>query len=72
MPTVGKFDVKAVRVAWIHNTLELTPIALSENLRPEIEQNPLLETIDGPMPIEFDGTGNLESVLTGQPVAAAH
>jgi hypothetical protein len=70
MPTVGKFDMESVRIGWIHNSLELTPIALSENLRPEIERNPLLEVVDGPLDLTFDPTGNLESVLKGHPVAA--
>jgi hypothetical protein len=70
MPTVGKFNMEAVRIGWIHNTLELTPIALSENLRAEIEQNSLLEVIDGPMDLEFNGDGNLVNILSAQPVAA--
>lgn len=70
MPTVGKFDMQQVRTGWIHNTLELTPIALSENLRAEIEQNPLLEILEGPMDLDFDPAGNLEPVLGRQPVAA--
>ena len=70
LPTVGKFDMQAVRIGWIHNTLELTPIALSENLRAEIEQNPLLEIVEGPMELAFDGAGDLESVLSAQPVGA--
>jgi hypothetical protein len=68
LPTVGKFDMKAVRVGWIRNTLELTPIALSENLGSEIEQNPLLEIVEGPMELEFDGVGDLQPVLSGQTV----
>jgi len=70
MPTVGKFDMQAIRMGWIHNSLELTPIALSENLRSEIEQNPLLSIVEGPMDLEFDATGNLESVFSAQPVGA--
>jgi hypothetical protein len=69
MPTVGKFDMQAVRMGWIHNTLELTPIALSENLRAEIEANPLLEILDGPLALDFDASGNLQSSLTAQAVA---
>jgi hypothetical protein len=67
MPTVGRFDMQAVRIGWIHNSLELTPIALSENLRAEIERNPLLEIIEGPMDLEFDAAGNLESAFSAQP-----
>jgi hypothetical protein len=70
MPTVGKFDMQAVRLGWIHNSLELTPIGLSENLKAEIEENPLLEIVEGPLELEFDAAGNLAPVLTAQPVAA--
>lgn len=58
-PTVGKFRAGDVTIGWIRNTLELTPIVLSENLMPEIEKNPLLEVIAGPRPIQFDEAGNL-------------
>ena len=68
MPTVGKFEMQEVRIGWIHNTLELTPIVLSENLRAEIEQNPLLEILEGPMELEFDTGGNLQPVLSAQAV----
>ena len=68
MPTVGKFDMKEVRIGWIHNTLELTPIVLSENLRAEIEGNPLLEILEGPMELAFDAAGDLEPVLSAQTV----
>jgi hypothetical protein len=70
MPTVGKFVMESVRLGWIHNSLELTPIALAENMRAEIEANPLLEIVEGPLEISFDGSGNLEEVLKGSAVAA--
>jgi hypothetical protein len=70
MTTVGQFDMNAVRIGWIHNSLELTPIALSENLRPEIERNPLVEILEGPMDLPFDGAGNLEGVFRGAGVGA--
>ncbi|HVW84763.1 MAG TPA: hypothetical protein VHB50_08775, partial [Bryobacteraceae bacterium] len=44
--TVGKHDIADVRLGWIQNTLELTPVALSENMRAEIAKNPLLEIIE--------------------------
>jgi hypothetical protein len=68
MPTVGKFDMDAVRIGWIHNTLALTPLALSENLRPEIERNPLLEILEGPQELEFDGAGNLQPMEVRSPL----
>ena len=45
---------------WIRNTMELTRLALSENVRAEVEQNPLLE-IEATIDLEFDTTGNLIS-----------
>ena len=68
LPTVGKFDMNEVRIGWIHNSLELTPMVLSENLRGEIERNPLLEILEGPMELEFDAGGDLRPVLSGQAV----
>jgi len=59
-PTVGKFDPAEVTFGWIRNTLELTRLALSENLRAEIERNPSL-AIDGETEFNFDGAGNLLS-----------
>jgi hypothetical protein len=68
MPTVGKFDMQEVRIGWIHNTLELTPMVLSENLRAEIERNALLEIVEGPMELEFDAVGDLQPVLSAKAV----
>ncbi len=59
-PTVGKLDLATVTYGWIRNTMELGRLALSENLRGEIEANPLLE-IEGKTDFEFDGEGNLIS-----------
>src|SRR5580693_5266421 len=39
-PTVGKLDVSQVTIGWFKNSLELGNMALSENLRPQIESNP--------------------------------
>jgi len=49
-----------VTYGWIRNTMELTRLALSENVRAEVEQNPLLE-IEAAIDLEFDTTGNLIS-----------
>ncbi len=62
MPTVGKFEMSEVTVGWVRNTLELGTIALSENLRPEIAKNPMLEIL-GARNMEFDGDGNLLNIL---------
>jgi hypothetical protein len=57
--TVGKLNPASVTIAWIHNTLELGALALSENLRGEIDANPDLEIAGSAFPIEFDEAGNL-------------
>jgi hypothetical protein len=62
MPTVGKFEMSEVTVGWIRNSLELGTLALSENLRPEIAKNPMLEILDA-RDMEFDGDGNLRDLL---------
>ncbi len=70
-PTVGKTDLRQVTYGWLRNSLELDVIALSENLRPQIDKNPILEVI-ATHPMEFDSHGNLPDLLvpTGEPVAA--
>ena len=59
-PTVGKLDLSQVTYGWIRNTMELGLLALSANLREQVEANPLLE-IQGEIDFEFDGSGNLIS-----------
>ena len=58
-PTVGKFDIREVTIGWIRNSLELSQFAMSENLRPSIERNPMLEIVSPEREIEFDAAGNL-------------
>jgi hypothetical protein len=59
-PTVGKLDLSEVTYGWIRNTMELGRLALSENLLPQIEGNPLLE-VESTIDVEFDGGNNLIS-----------
>jgi hypothetical protein len=59
-PTAGRFDPMELEIGWLHNTLELHLMALSETLRAQIEANPTLEVIGGPAEIRFDQEGNLE------------
>lgn len=58
-PTVGKFELEDVTIAWIRDTLELDVLALSENLLPEIRKNPNLEILGPTREMEFDAEGNL-------------
>ncbi len=67
-PTVGKLDPAAVTYGWIRNTMELGRLALSENLRAQIEANPLLE-IEAAIDFDFDGHNNLISPF--QPIEEA-
>ncbi|MCZ2151332.1 MAG: lactate racemase domain-containing protein [Bryobacterales bacterium] len=72
-PTVGKFDSREVSIGWIRNTLELSPILLSENLIDEIRKNPILEVVGEAQPIEFDAEGNLVGMRQGvEPAGSAH
>src|SRR4051794_11780012 len=59
-PTVGKLDLDTVTYGWIRNTMELTRIGLSENVRAQVESNPILD-IEATVEFEFDGQGNLVS-----------
>jgi hypothetical protein len=60
VPTVGKIDLDEITYVWIRNTMELGRLALSENLRGEVEKNPLLE-IEATVDFDFDGQKNLIS-----------
>ena len=71
VPTLGRIDTREATVAWIRNTLELGELMVSENLRPEIEANPLLEITGDARPLEFDAAGNLLDLLKGVEVAHA-
>src|SRR3954467_5002210 len=60
MPTVGKLDLSEVTSGWIRNTMELGRLAISENMRAQLERNPELE-IESTIDVEFDGAGDLLS-----------
>ena len=62
-PTVGKYDLREVTYGWIRNSLELGLLAMSENLRPQIEKNRNLEVLGAPRPMEFEAGGNLIDML---------
>ena len=64
--TVGRLDPAEVNCGWFKNSLELSFMKLSENMRSEIQRNPTLEILGPAEPMEFDAAGNL-SALTSQP-----
>ena len=71
-PTVGKLDLSEVTYGWIRNTMELARIALSENVRAQVEANPQLE-IEATVDFEFDGEGTLLSPFAPiEETAGAH
>jgi hypothetical protein len=73
VPTLGRIDTREATVGWIRNTMDLDELLLSENLRQEIEQNPILEVIGGPQPIEFQSDGSLvEMLASAEEQVAAH
>jgi hypothetical protein len=59
VPTLGKHNQADVRIGWIENTLAVSPIALSENMRPEIENNPRLTIVAEAHELPFGADGNL-------------
>jgi hypothetical protein len=72
IPTVGKLDLGEVTIGWIRNTMELGRLALSENVRAQVEANPALE-IESVIDCEFDGDGNLLSPFAPiEETAGAH
>lgn len=70
-PTVGKFNMEDVTIGWMRNSLELGTLALTQNLLPQIRQNPMLEIVGSARELEFDANGNLRDMLAA-PHAVAH
>jgi hypothetical protein len=70
--TVGIFDIAQLKIVWLKNTMELTPLGLSENFHAQIEQNPALEIIGGPMELPFDSAGNLSSPFMAESHSHSH
>jgi len=68
-PTCGKLDLHDVSIGWIRNTMELGELMMSENLLPELKQNPEIEILSEPQEIEFDNEGNLVSAFAAEAVA---
>lgn len=65
MPTVGKHDLSKVTIGRIRNTLCLTDVELSENMRAEVEANPNLTIIEGPYDFPIDASGNMSTLGGG-------
>ena len=64
MTTVGKLDQSEVTIGWIKNSMELSTMFLSENLRKQIEADSTLEIVGDADPMAFDNNGNLTNVLS--------
>ena len=69
LPTCGRLDVDECTIARIANSMDLAELLVSENLLPELRQNPEIEILSEPEAMEFDASGNLAPVLAA---AAAH
>jgi hypothetical protein len=65
-PTVGKFDASEVTIGWIGNSLEIAHLALSSNLRSDIEKRSDLEILGDEWDLPFDSHGNFEKILYHQ------
>ncbi len=59
-PTVGRINAEEVTFGWIRNSNEIARVALSENLRPQVERRADLE-IESLTAFAFDAAGNLIS-----------
>jgi hypothetical protein len=70
-PTVGKLNMADLTIGWIRNSLELGSIALTANLRPQIEADQNLEIV-GESAWPFDAEGNLPGLPSIASRAYAH
>ncbi|HEX2184067.1 MAG TPA: hypothetical protein VHN78_01005, partial [Chloroflexota bacterium] len=50
---------EAIRLARVHSTLHLEELYVSEALLEEVAQQPSLEVVEGPAPLQFDAGGQL-------------
>jgi hypothetical protein len=58
-PTVGKFKPGDVTIAWIKNSLDLTTLAISENLFEQVKHDPAIEATGAAQEFVFDNKGDL-------------
>jgi hypothetical protein len=63
VPTLGRPDTTDATIVWIRNTLDLSELMVSENLRLEIEKNTALEILGDGQPLEFTDQGELVEML---------
>lgn len=61
--TAGRIDPAQVTYGWIRDTLALDRVAVSPNLRSDIEGRPLLD-IEAEIPVRWDDSGNLIGPFT--------
>ncbi|WP_321474889.1 hypothetical protein [uncultured Paludibaculum sp.] len=61
--TVGVMDPLKLQIGWIRNSQDLTLMAFSESLRPELETNPMVEILGRAKELEYDDQGNLVNWL---------
>jgi hypothetical protein len=60
--TAGKLDPAQVTYGWIRNTLQLDRLAISQNLRAQIDAQPQVD-VEGEIDVEWDERGDLVSPL---------
>ncbi len=61
LQTAGLLDIAHAKIAWIRNTLEVAHLAVSHNLRVELEAKIPCEVVQAELPWNFDTAGNLVS-----------
>jgi len=61
--TAGCHDPADLRIGWIRNSQDLSLMAFTENLRPELEPNADVEIIAAGRELEFDEAGDLREWL---------
>lgn len=61
---VGRLNTEDMTIGWIANTLDLSPLAVSENLRPALAGNPNVEIVGEAWELPFDANGDLSPLFT--------
>ncbi len=69
--TVGKLNMAEVTIGRIKNSLDIGLMAVTENLRPQIEANSNLEILGPARPWEFDGNGDFAALSESESEVAA-